>query len=283
MTDYPAALRIFLNIYIFALGAAVGSFLNVCIARLPEDESLIRPASRCPKCENPIKWYDNIPVISFLVLRAKCRNCGAPISIQYPAVELLTAILFVLILHGFSNIAAMGIYMIFTCAMVVVAFIDLKHYIIPNEISLPGIPIGLLLSLAPAWWTDGQLVAGSFLDSLIGCLVGGGVLYIIGRLSLLILKKEGMGGGDVKLLGMVGAFLGWKMALLTIIMGAFGGSIVGVGLIAAGLHKRGKHIPFGPFLALGAWLSMMWGDRLLWAYLNYAGLLGDAIMGPPGM
>ena len=139
MVEAPEALRLFLNIYTFVLGAVVGSFLNVCISRLPENKSLVRPGSRCPKCENPIKWHDNLPIISFIILRGKCRNCGEPISFQYPAVELLTAVLFVLLMHRFNNFAAFAIYMVFTCALVVVTFIDLKHYIIPNEISIPGI------------------------------------------------------------------------------------------------------------------------------------------------
>jgi len=258
MVEAPEALRLFLNIYTFVLGAVVGSFLNVCISRLPENKSLVRPGSRCPKCENPIKWHDNLPIISFIILRGKCRNCGEPISLQYPAVELLTAVLFVLLMHRFNNFAAFAIYMVFTCALVVVTFIDLKHYIIPNEISIPGIVVGLL--------------------SLIGCVTGGGLLYLTALFSLAVFKKEGMGGGDIKLLAMVGAFLGWKLALMTIVVGSVMGAIVGVAMILLRLKERGDYIPFGPYLALGAVLSMLYGGRILELYLMFGEGLNDIIL-----
>ncbi len=273
MIKDPVALKWFLNAYVFVLGAVVGSFLNVCISRMPERQSIVKPRSRCPKCESEISWYDNLPVISFIILRAKCRNCGEPISYQYPAVELLTAALFVLLMHRFTNVPALAIYMVFTSALIVITFIDLEHFIIPDEISLPGIGIGLALSLLPASLTDGQLATNSFLDSLIGCVVGGGLLYLTALLSLLVLKKEGMGGGDIKLLGMVGAFLGWKLALMTIVLGSVAGSFLGVALILLGRHERGSYIPFGPYLALGALFSMMWGDKLMQAYLQL--MFGD--------
>jgi leader peptidase (prepilin peptidase)/N-methyltransferase len=268
----------FFYIWVFSLGAIVGSFLNVCISRLPENQSIVKPRSRCPKCESSIAWYDNLPIISFIILRAKCRNCGEPISFQYPAVELLTAVLFVLIMHNFTNVPSMVIYMVFTCALVVITFIDLEHYIIPDEISLPGVVIGLLLSLLPETITDGQLVTSSVVDSLIGCVVGGGLLYLTALFSLVAFKKEGMGGGDIKLLAMVGAFLGWKMALMTIVVGSVFGAFVGVALILLRLKERGGYIPFGPYLALGAFLSMMWGDQILTAYLSFGEGLGDALM-----
>jgi leader peptidase (prepilin peptidase)/N-methyltransferase len=278
MIQNPTALKWFLNVYVFVLGAVVGSFLNVCISRLPDRQSIIKPRSRCPKCENAIAWYDNLPIISFIILRAKCRHCGEPISFQYPIVEFLTAALFVLIMHNFTNITAIAIYMVFTCALIVITFIDIEHYIIPDEISLPGIVIGLLLSLLPETVTDGQLVTSSVLDSLIGCIVGGGLLFLTGLFSLVAFKKEGMGGGDVKLMSMVGAFLGWKMALMTIVLGSVFGASVGITLILLRLKAREDYIPFGPYLALGAFLSMMWGDQILTAYLSFSEGLGDVLM-----
>ncbi len=263
------ALSIFLKVYMFALGTVTGSFLNVCISRLPERKSLVLPGSRCPKCETPIRWYDNIPLVSFVVLRGKCRRCGKRISWQYPAVELLTAILFVLLLQRFTNIIALVIYIAFTCAMVVVTFIDLEHTIIPDEISIPGIFVGLGLSLLPARLTGGQLIPHSFLDSLIGAIVGGGLLYLAALFSVYVYKKEGMGGGDIKLLAMVGAFLGWRLALLTIMIGSVVGSVVGVSLILLRRKLRSDYIPFGPYLAFGAVLSLLYGERLIRWYFDF--------------
>ncbi|RJP18930.1 MAG: prepilin peptidase [Candidatus Abyssobacteria bacterium SURF_5] len=293
MNVQPEALRLFINIYFFALGAVIGSFLNVCIARLPEGKSLVRPASHCPSCGSSIRWFDNIPIVSFLLLQGKCRRCGLPISWQYPAVELLTAILFVLLLQRFDHAVALVVYLVFASALVVISFIDLKHYIIPNEISIPGIFIGLALSLLPARLTGGEFVlpssffflsadpphvVGSFLNSLIGCLVGGGLLYLTAIFSLLVFKKEGMGGGDIKLLAMVGAFLGWKLALMTIMLGSALGAIVGITLIILRLRKRTDYIPFGPYLALAALLSLLYGDQIMQVYLEFGEQINELVM-----
>lgn len=277
MNSQSEALRLFLNIYMFAVGAAVGSFLNVCIVRLPEGKSLVRPGSACPSCGAPIRWFDNIPILSFLFLRGKCRRCGLPISWRYPAVELLTAILFVLLLHRFTHALALAVYIGFVCALVVVSFIDLKHYIIPNEISIPGIFIGLALSLLPARLAGGQLVTSSFLSAVIGCIAGGGILYLAGIFSLVVFKKEGMGGGDIKLLAMVGAFLGWKLALMTIVVGSMLGAVVGILLILFRLKGRTDYIPFGPYLSLGAILSLMYGDHILRLYLQFGQEINELV------
>jgi leader peptidase (prepilin peptidase)/N-methyltransferase len=284
-------LSLFLNVYMFALGAVVGSFLNVCIFRLPEKKSLVWPGSHCISCGSPIRWYDNIPVLSFLILRGECRRCGQRISWQYPAVELLTATLFVLLFQQFDGLALI-IYIIFTCALVVISFVDLKHYIIPNEISIPGIFIGIGLSLLPARLTGGEMVlpssvpfissgvptiVGSFLHSLVGCLTGGGVLYLTAVFSLVFLKKEGMGGGDIKLLAMVGAFLGWQLSILTIMIGAVLGAIVGITLIFLQIKQRTDYIPFGPYLAIGAVLSLLYGDKIWASYLQLGQSLGELI------
>lgn len=278
MVENPTALKLFLRIYMFILGAMAGSFLNVCIARLPERKSLVWPSSHCPQCEKPIRWFDNIPLISFIVLRGKCRNCGGSISWRYPLVELLTAALFVLLMLRFTNIVALAIYVVFISSLVVITFIDLKHYIIPDEISIPGIFIGLALSLLPAGLTGGQLVSGSFLNSLIGCIAGGGTLYLAALFSLLVFKKEGMGGGDIKLLAMVGAFLGWKLGMMTIVVGSVLGAVVGVTLILLRLKTRSEYIPFGPYLALGAALSLFCGERLLTLYLTFGRGLNELVL-----
>jgi len=279
MTESSEALKVFMYFYIFALGAVVGSFLNVCVARLPERKSLVRPGSHCPSCGSPIRWFDNVPMISFAVLGGKCRNCGVSISWQYPAVELLTAVLFVLVMQRFTNVVALIIYLVFTCSLIVVSFIDLKHYIIPDEISIPGVFIGLGLSLLPAHWVDGQFVSGSFLNSLIGCIVGGGLLYLTALFSLAVFKKEGMGGGDIKLMAMAGAFLGWKLVIMTIVIGSILGAVVGVTLILLRLKKRGDYIPFGPYLALGAILSLLYGDQLWAGYLTFGEALNSLVFG----
>ncbi len=312
MIRNPAALRLFLQIYMFVLGSVVGSFLNVCIARLPEGKSLVWPGSHCPKCGSPIRWFDNIPVISFILLRGRCRTCGLSISWQYPLVELLTACLFLLLVQKFTNLLALAIYIIFTCALVVITFVDFRHYIIPNEISIPGIFVGLALSLVPARLAGDQLVLTRmtsspflrnlilrfsligpehlakynhviqfltpFLDSLIGCITGAGLLYLAGWFSILVFKKEGMGFGDVKLLAMVGAFLGWKLALMTIMVGSVMGAGVGVTLIFLKLKTRADYIPFGPYLALGSFLSLMWGEQLLSLYVGFGNGLNDLIL-----
>jgi leader peptidase (prepilin peptidase)/N-methyltransferase len=299
-----SALKLFLYVYMFALGAVVGSFLNVVIARLPEGKSLVWPSSHCPKCDAPIRWFDNIPLVSFIILRRKCRSCGESISWRYPAVELLTAVLFFLLLSRFTNILALAVYMLFTCSLVVITFIDLKHYIIPDEISIPGIFIGLALSLLPAHFAGHQLVissaphfltnllsgllakgsmlhtlSSSFLNSLIGCIVGGGMLYLAAGYSRLVLKKEGMGGGDIKLLGMVGAFLGLKLALMTIVVGSVVGAAVGITLILLRLKTRDDYIPFGPYLALGAMLSVLYGNQLWDRYFAFGVWLNQLTLG----
>ncbi len=278
MIQDPATLKIFLHVYVFALGAIVGSFLNVCIARLPESKSLVWPGSRCPKCEGEIRWYDNIPVVSFVLLMGRCRRCGERISWQYPAVELATAVLFVVLLRQFPNVAAFAIYMVFTSAMIVVTVIDLKHFIIPDEISLPGIVLGLALSFVPDKWAAGLLVSESFLDSLIGCVLGGGMLYLAALFSLFFLKKEGMGMGDVKLLAMVGAFLGWKRVLVTVLVASVVGSAITGLLILGRIRKREEYIPFGTYLAPGAILSLLCGERLVELYFAFGEWLSRQII-----
>ncbi len=258
------------------LGLIIGSFLNVCIVRLPREESIVYPASRCPRCGAGIRWYDNIPVLSFLLLRGKCRKCGQPISWRYPFVELANGLLYLWTVSHFGLTGESLLVMLLCSAFLVITFIDLDHQIIPDVITLPGMLIGLVAAPffmsaldVPLPFHLGRVLpfAGQYLSALgnsfIGLLLGGGPLLLIGWLWEKIRKVEAMGGGDVKLMGMVGAFIGWKGALLTIFFGALAGSIVGVLLIALKKQESDNVIPFGPYLVLGALVSLFYGQAVI--------------------
>ena len=255
----------------FVLGACVGSFLNVCIYRLPEDESVVRPASRCPRCGTPIAWRDNLPVLSWLLLGARCRTCATPISARYPLVEAATGGLAVLALLRFGPSAAAAVAFLFTAALLLITFVDFDHRFIPDEVSLPGIAVGLGAAFLPG--------GVSPLDALAGAVLGGGVLWAVAWTYEHATGIEGMGLGDVKLLAMIGAFLGWQAIPVVLVVASFTGSLVGLALI---FTRRGRRrlrraarrlgpravlpfvrraarrteIPFGPFLALGAVLAL---------------------------
>jgi leader peptidase (prepilin peptidase)/N-methyltransferase len=248
-----------------ALGAVIGSFLNVCIYRLPRVESILWPGSHCPSCSAPIAWYDNVPVVSYLSLLGRCRQCRAPISIRYPVVEAANAAGYVIMLMTFGANWTTVLYCILFSALLVVAGTDLTHKIIPNVVTVPGTLLGLLGAAT-------VLPVGP-INALLGVAVGGGILWALAWASPYLFGKEGMGGGDIKLLAMVGAFLGWKPALLTIMIGSLAGSVIGITLIALGVMKRDEYIPFGPFLVFGALLSMFFAQPLLdW----YQGLLSPS-------
>lgn len=244
----------------FIFGAIVGSFLNVCIFRIPEGKSIAYPASHCPKCRAPIMWYDNIPVLSYLILTGKCRRCGEPISFRYPVVEFLTGLMSLAAFVKFGPTLPYLIYFAFIASLIVITFIDLDHQIIPDVISLPGIPIGFIASFF--------LPDITYKESLIGILAGGGILYIVAAGYELLAKKEGMGGGDVKLLAMIGAFLGWKGVLFTIFSGSLIGTIIGVALMVAQGKDSKYAIPFGPFLSMGALLYLFFGEPVIYWYLG---------------
>lgn len=248
-------------VYIFLIGTAIGSFLNVCIYRIPEGLSVIKPRSRCPKCGTTIRWYQNIPILSFLFLGGKCGSCRARIPLRYSLVEALTGVLFAVVLLYLGLSPATLVYWLFVSALVVITFIDLDHQIIPDVISLPGIVFGFLCSFAIPWlsWTD----------SLLGILLGGGSLWLVAVLYELVAKKEGMGGGDIKLLAMLGAFLGWKAILPIIFISSLVGSLVGVPLMLMKKADSKLAIPFGPFLALGALIYLFWGPQLIAWYLAF--------------
>ncbi|MDW7643682.1 MAG: prepilin peptidase [Desulfuromonadales bacterium] len=249
-----------LLIYAFILGAVIGSFLNVCIYRVPAGESVISPPSRCPQCGAGIRWYQNIPILSWIFLRGRCASCRTPIPWRYPAVEALTGGLFLLVLWTFELQAATLVYWLFAALLVVITFIDLDHQIIPDVISLPGIPIGFVCTFFVPWL--------SWADSLLGILIGGGSLYLVAFLYELLTKKEGMGGGDIKLLAMIGAFLGWKAVFPVIFFSSLLGTLVGVPVMLIQKADSRLAIPFGPFLALGALICLFWGYEILSWYLS---------------
>lgn len=247
-------------VFAFLFGTAVGSFLNVCIYRLPKEESIVAPRSRCPACQSPIHALDNIPLISFALLRGRCRACGASIPWRYPLVEALTGILFALTVVRFGVTLQAAFLLTFLAGLIVISFIDLDHQIIPNVITLPGIPLGLLTGFL---FRDPPL-----LDRLIGTLAGAGFLYLVLFYGGALYGQEAMGEGDLNLIAMVGAFLGWKAVIVTILVGCLVGSVLGLGLIALRRLGRRQHIPFGPFLSLGAVVALFWGDRLIAWYLR---------------
>lgn len=246
----------------FVFGTIVGSFLNVCIHRLPQGQSIIIPSSHCPHCKTPIPFYDNIPLVSFILLRGKCRACHAPISLRYPLVELLMGLFSIILLLRYGISPLYLVYLAFFASLTLVSFIDLSHRIIPDIISLPGILIGLVISLLHP-----QI---SIKASLIGVLVGGGSLYVVASMYHVVTKREGMGGGDVKLLAMIGAFIGWKGVLFTILCSSFIGSVVGVTLMFISQQADSKYaVPFGPFLSLGAIIYVLVGEDLINWYVGF--------------
>jgi len=251
-----------LNIISFIFGALVGSFLNVCIFRLPKEESIIWPGSHCPHCKKPIRFYDNIPLVSYFLLRGRCRYCKGSISLQYPLVEGITALSSLFLIIKFGPSMSYLFYFAFVAALIVITVIDLYHQIIPDVISLPGIGMGLLASLLIPQIT--------FFNSLIGILLGGGSLFIVATFYQWLFKREGMGGGDIKLLAMIGAFLGWKAVLLTILLSSLIGSVTGILMMVVKGKDFKYAIPFGPFLSLGAVISLFYGEEIVrwYLYLN---------------
>lgn len=254
----------------FIFGAIVGSFLNVCIYRIPKGLSIIKPSSYCPFCKKPIRFYDNIPILSYILLRGRCRSCGRRISIKYPIVEFLNATLYVITLQRFSPEPSwhLLVYFIFLSSLIVITFIDLEYQIIPDRITLPGIPLGLIMgsTILPDPFFRTNLLG--FKSSIIGVMLGGGLFYLAATLGRSIFKKEAMGGGDVKMMAMIGGFLGWKGVLLTTFLGSLSGSIVGISLILLKGRQWGSTIPFGPYLAVGAVLSLLLGEEFLMWYLH---------------
>lgn len=276
--------EIFFYFVLFALfsvlfGACVGSFLNVCIYRIPREESVVTPRSHCPHCGALIPWYLNIPVVSWCCLRGKCASCKGPISIRYTLVELLTAALFLAVYmqwtlpHTFymqpiTQPLLVPIYWLFVSGLVLGTFVDFEHYIIPDSVTLGGMLVGPILSALVPAMHDQEIWWKGLLSSGIGLSIGFCSLFAISWIGEKIFKKEAMGFGDVKLLGAIGAFLGWKAVIFTIVASSFLGSIVGITLIVWRSAKLQSEIPFGPYLALGALIWAFYGPPLLKIYMR---------------
>lgn len=243
----------------FLFGLFIGSFLNVCIYRIPANNSIVSPASNCPGCKTPIRFYDNIPILSYIWLLGKCRSCAARISIRYPLVELLTGILAALCVLKFGFTLEAFIYFVFVSVLVVITFIDIDHRIIPDVISLPGIPVFFAAAFL--------LPAITPVESIYGILVGGGSLLLVAWAYYMLTGKEGMGGGDIKLLAMIGAVVGWQGVVLTIFAASITGTIVGGTLMILSGKNLKLAIPFGPFLAIGSVISVFYGQELIQWYL----------------
>ena len=235
-------------------GALIGSFLNVCIYRLPRHKSVVWPASACPACGRELSWFENVPVVSYAWLLGRCRTCGAAISSRYPIVEALTAGMFALAWWHYGPGLLVVSRLVFGCALIVLFAIDLEHYLLPNAITLPGIVVGFAFSLftEPGWFA-----------SLVGIVVGGGVLFVVAEAYYRLRHEEGLGMGDVKMLAMIGAFIGWKLTLVTLMMASFSGSLIGLAMIATRRGGMKYALPFGTFLALGAGVAATVGRNLL--------------------
>jgi leader peptidase (prepilin peptidase)/N-methyltransferase len=248
------------KIVIVLFGLAWGSFLNVVIYRLPRGLSLLRPPSTCPQCGTRIKPYDNIPVLSYLLLRGKCRACGLKIPVAYPLVELLTPVGFLLLYARFSLSVPFFASCLFASALIALCFIDLYHQILPDEITLPGLALALLYS--------GFRPDMTLRQALVGAVAGAGFLLAIYGAYLLVRKKEGLGMGDVTMMLLVGAYLGWVKAFFTLLVGSFVGALVGLFLLSFKKKDLQFALPFGTFLAPAAFFALVWGDRIINAYLN---------------
>ena len=256
---------------VFIFGAAVGSFLNVCITRIPNGESLVHPPSHCPNCKEPISVYHNIPLLSYLLLRGRCRSCRASISPRYFFVELLMACLAVALYYQFGVSLAFLVSFVFVAALIVISFIDLDVRIVPDVISLPGIVAGLLFSVVARYLINDPFeVIPSPLSALIGVVVGGGFLLALAWAYEAFTGVEGMGGGDIKLLAMIGAFLGWTAIPFTLFFASLTGSVIGLGLMVGKGVGRRFALPFAPFLCLGALLYLFFGNELMEFYFPHS-------------
>ena len=250
----------FFEISSFVLGAVVGSFLNVLIHRLPEEKSIVFPASHCPKCQHAIRFYDNIPLISYLFLKGRCRDCGGSISLRYPLVEGLTAILSLLIYWKFGPSAQYLCVFVFVCSLIVITFIDLDHQIIPHLLTLSGIPVFAVLAVL--------FMGLTAIDAFLGVMIGAGILYFVAVYYEALTGREGMGGGDVNLLAMLGAFLGWKSLLFVLLVSSLLGAVVGLAFILFKGKDMKYAVPFGPFLCIAAVVYLFFGGDLIALFLS---------------
>ena len=253
---------LFWGIFLTVAGAAIGSFLNVLIHRVPTGQSIVFPPSHCPKCKKGIRFYDNIPIVSYLMLRGRCRDCQEKISLRYPFVEAITAFLSLFLFWKFGLSSHYLFSFAFTCALIIITFIDLDHQIIPDVITLPGIPIFFLIAVF--------FMGIPWLEALLGILIGGGCLFAIAFLYEVITKREGMGGGDIKLLAMLGAFLGWKSLFFILFVSSLLGAVVGISVMMARGKDMKYAVPFGPFLSIAAVAYLFVGsDVMNYLYFRY--------------
>ncbi len=251
--------QFYYSIIVFIFGAVTGSFLNVCICRMPRDESVVSPPSHCPTCMYRIRWYDNIPLASYLLLRGRCRGCGIRIPIRYPLVELGNGLLALALFLRYGPSPTFAALFLFCSALLVITCIDLEYRVIPDKISLPGIVIGFVLSFFLPW--------PGWLNSLLGILAGGGSLLLVACAYEWLTGREGMGGGDIKLVAMMGAFLGWEAVPFIILAGSLAGLLAGGLMTLIRRQDSRLAIPFGPFLAFGALFHLFLGLRILNRYL----------------
>jgi leader peptidase (prepilin peptidase)/N-methyltransferase len=262
-------------------GLVAGSFLNVVILRLPEEQSIVTPRSRCPNCKKLIAWYDNIPVLSYLLLGGRCRACKKSISVRYPFVEAACGVVSALLYLKLGLTIEWGIFLAFSAALIVLAFIDLDHRILPDPITLNGIWIGILVSVFLAQpsglvsrllRSTGVEIANprviALIASVLGAVIGGGLLWAVAEAYLRLRGVEGMGFGDIKMMAMVGAFLGAPLALLTIMLGSLLGSVIGLAFIRLGGKTREYELPFGTFLSLAAIIAVLYGDDMISWYIQ---------------
>jgi leader peptidase (prepilin peptidase)/N-methyltransferase len=262
------SMAIISQIFFFLFGSAIGSFLNVCIYRIPREKSIVNPPSACPGCDKPVRFYDNIPILSYILLRGKCRDCGTKISLRYPLVELLTAILFLILYRKLGFTFELFVFLIFVSLLIAISFIDLDFQIIPDILSIGGVVLGFLLAIVRPFFRNIDPKFG-ILDSLYGIGLGGGLLFAIAWSYQFVTKREGMGGGDIKLLAMVGAFCGIKGVIFSLVSGSILGTIVGIPLMLAKKESTKYAIPFGPFLSLGALVYVFIGNTLIRSTLNF--------------
>lgn len=265
MTDLS---MVMVGLFVFSLGASWGSFANVCIYRMPRGRSVVKPRSRCPRCRRRIPWHDNIPILSFALLRGRCRSCRSRIAWRYPLVEMLTGLVWVILVVRFGWSVEFVVFAAVAVGLVIASFIDFEHQVIPDEVSLGGLLCGILASVFYPPLHQTTNLATSLWASVMGAAVGAGSLYGIGVVGRWIFKREAMGLGDVKLLAMLGSFLGWRAILLIIMVASLVGSVVGLVLR---VRRRAEVIPFGPYLSLGGLVAMVWGGPLMAWYAHVLG------------
>lgn len=282
MTDLLTLTYSFFTALAFLWGACVGSFLNVCIYRIPHDLSVVLPRSHCPRCKQPIAWYHNIPLVSWIALRARCAHCAARISPRYVLVELLVAVLFVLVWLKFAVVAGprpLGLapvanpwlipaYWLVVSGLVLGTFVDFEHLILPDRVTLGGLAAGLILSPLLPELHGATTAQGALRSAILGAAAGWGILWGVARLGAAVFKKEAMGFGDVKLMGAIGAFFGWQAVLFCIMVSSLAGSLVGITLVLSHRKELQSRIPYGPYIALAAVIWLLWGPALWTAYLN---------------